>query len=158
MFNKILGKLYFYNYLRHNPTQTKDIDCLIQQPKKILIISNTAFGDLLLSTPAMQSIRVSFNSAQIALLAQKQMLPLAKNFTFIDEFFPFFGGYKNFIQTSKQLYKFKPCLVLILHGNYPQDIQLAYLSGARFILKHPTNSKLKHILSYQFKKRNKTCD
>jgi len=153
--SKIFGKLYFYIYLQNNKNQVKKISELITPPKKILIISNTAFGDLLLSTPAIKSLRDSFTDVEIALLAQKQMLPLAKKFNFIDKLFSFNGGYKKFITTAKYLRHFAPDVVLILHGNYPQDIQLAYLSGAKFILKHPTNSKLKHLLSYQFKKDSK---
>ena len=155
MLNRIISKLYFYIYLQNNKNQVKKISELIPHPKKILVISNTAFGDLLLSTPAIKSLRDSFVDVEIALLAQKQMLPIAEKFNFIDRLFSFNGGYNNFFKTAKYLRHFAPDVVLIFHGNYPQDIQLAYLSGAKFILKHPTNSKLKHLLSYQFKKVSK---
>jgi hypothetical protein len=44
--------------------------------------------------------------------------------------------------------------VLIFHGNGPQDIALAVLSGASFILKHPTDSEYRHLLSHRFQKRS----
>jgi ADP-heptose:LPS heptosyltransferase len=73
--------------------------------------------------------------------------PLFAGFPYVDEVIPYAGGYKHFRRTVEQLRQSRPEAALILHGNGPQDIPLAVFSGARFILKHPTETEYKKHLS-----------
>jgi len=143
------------NHIRKNPKQLKKIEEFDGNTDTFLVISNTALGDTILSTPAIKSLKKSFPKSKIIALIHKNYIPLFDNFSYIDAIIPFYGGYKKFFQTIKEIKKYKPKTTLIFHGNGPQDIQIAIMSGSNFILKHPTQSKYKRYLSFDFKKEDK---
>ncbi|MBF0519051.1 MAG: glycosyltransferase family 9 protein [Nitrospirae bacterium] len=115
--------------------------------RRILIISSTALGDTLLSTPAISAVRKRYPEAAIFALIHLNYLELFTTNPHIDEFIPYYGGYKKFLLTVSRLRKLKPDTALILHGNEPQATPLAYLSGARFIFKIPIPSQYGFLLS-----------
>jgi len=151
----IFFKLYLKYYLLKNRKQLKKIEKLKETPKTFLVFSNTAMGDLILSTPAIKSLKKSFPNSKVIALIHKNYIPLINNFKYIDKIIPFYGGYKKILKTIKEIRKHKPEMALIFHGNGPQDIQIAIYSGCQFILKHPTNSNLKKYLSCDFQKSDK---
>ena len=93
----------------------------------------------------MKSLRKSFPEAEITTLLNKNIAPLFKNFKYTDNIILYYGGYKKFLKTLGEIRDKKPEAVLIFHGNGPQDIAFSVLSGANFILKHPTKSPHKNI-------------
>ena len=150
---KILHKLldiYLKSHVSRNPGRIKRIEELHRQPSRLLVISSTALGDTLLSTPAIKSLRKSFPAARITLLAHRNMVPLFAGFEYVDAVIPYHGGYKKFFATLQAIRNERPEAVLICHGNGPQDIAFAVLSGASYILKHPTNTPYKSYLSFDF--------
>ncbi|NOX15266.1 MAG: glycosyltransferase family 9 protein [Epsilonproteobacteria bacterium] len=151
----IFFKPYLFFYLKKYSSQLKNIKCLKNTPKTFLVISNTALGDAILSTPAIKSLKKSFPNSQIVALIYKSYIPLFDNFKYIDTIIPFYGKYKKFFQTIKEIKKYRPQMTLIFHGNGPQDIQIAIYSGCEYILKHPNNSPFKKYLSYDFEKKDK---
>ena len=153
---RITKKLFgLYFNLKSKSYKVKNIEELkISGNETFLVISNTALGDTLLSTPAIKSLKKSFPNSKIVALIHKNYIPLFKNFSYIDTIIPFYGGYKKFFTTIKNIKKYKPTISLIFHGNGPQDIQISILSGCEFILKHPNRSPLKKFLSYDFKDKN----
>jgi len=142
--------LHLKSYLKSHPTQLKKIETFNNISKSILVISNTALGDTILSSSAIKSLKSSFKDTKIIFLVHKKLIPLFKDFSYIDNIIPFYGGYKRYFKTIKEIKKYKPKMAIILHGNGPQDIQIAVLSGCSFILKHPTKSNLKSNLSFDF--------
>jgi ADP-heptose:LPS heptosyltransferase len=150
---KILYRIIFKIYTAINKYQIKDIQDLDFIPRKFLIISNTALGDTLLSTPTIKSLKLSFPESEITFLVHKNYLDLFNGYQYVDKLIPFYGGYKKFIRTILKIKKSTPEIVLIPHSNGPQDIQISVMSGAQFILKHPTQTKLKKYLSYNFVKK-----
>lgn len=116
----------------------------------IIIYSNTALGDTLLSTPAIKKIRELFPCAKITWFIHEKYYPLFQKSSCINDFILYQGGYKGFISNILSLRQKKPDLVVMLHSNAPQDIQSAVLSGASWILKTPTKSPLKKYLSLLF--------
>lgn len=153
--NDLFYKIYLKYYLANHPKQLKNIDELKNIPSTFLVISNTALGDLLLSTPAIKSLKKSFPDSKIIALIHKNYIPMVEDFKYIDQIIPFYGGWKKFFHTIGKIKKFKPQIALIFHGNGPQDVQLAIYSGCEYILKHTNNSPLKKYLSYDFKKEEK---
>jgi len=139
--------LYIKKHVDGNPGQLKKLDDLTKCPSRFLVISSTALGDTILSTPAIKSLRRSFPKANIALLLHKKIAPLFVGFPYADIIILYHGGYKKFFHTLEAIRKSKPEAVLIFHGNGPQDIALSVLSGANFILKTPTQSPQKKYLS-----------
>lgn len=122
-------------------------------PRSILVFSNTALGDTLLSTPAIVSLRNSFPDARITFFVGKAFAPLFAGFEAVDNMVLYHGGYKRFLRTVMELRREKPEIALLLHSNAPQDIPLAVLSGARVILKTPTKSEYRKYLSCEFPSR-----
>ena len=151
LFHKLLD-LYLKRYLRKNRGQIGAIEKLTVRPKRFLAVSSTALGDTLLSTPALKSLKKSFPDSRVTGLIHKRIQPLMKDYPYLDDLVIYHGGYKHFFRTVNRLRDGKPEAVLIFHGNGPQDIALAVLSGASFILKHPTDSEYQHLLSHRFQK------
>ena len=140
-------------YLARNPGQIQPIEALAGPPGRFLVISSTAVGDTILSTPAIKSLRRSFPQAAITALLHRKVAPLFAAFPHVDEVVTFAGGYKHFRRSVRQLRQSRPEAALILHGNGPQDIPLAVFSGARFILKHPTETEYKKYLSCRLERK-----
>ncbi|TAL25056.1 MAG: lipopolysaccharide heptosyltransferase family protein, partial [Nitrospirae bacterium] len=145
--------LYIKKHVEKYPEQLRKIEDLNFRPKRFLVISSTALGDTLLSTPALKSLRKSFPEAEITTLVNKDISPLFKNFKYTDDVILYHGGYKKFLKTLNEIREKKPEAVLIFHGNGPQDIAFSVLSGANFILKHPTKSPHKKYLSFDFEQK-----
>lgn len=152
LFHTLLD-LYIKKHIEKYPEQLKKIEDLNSRPKRFLVISSTALGDTLLSTPALKSLRKSFPEAEITTLLNKDISPLFKNFKYTDDVILYHGGYKKFLKTLNEVRGKKPEAVLIFHGNGPQDIAFSVLSGANFILKHPTKSPQKKYLSFDFEQK-----
>lgn len=150
-FQNLFYDIYFNKYIRSNKKQIKNIKELKEIPLSILVISNTALGDTILSTAALKSLKDSFPNVKITLLVHFKLKKLFEKFPYIDNLVLYYGGYKKFFSTIKEIKKYNPKMSLIFHGNGPQDIQISVLSGCEYILKHPTKSPLKKYLSYDFK-------
>lgn len=114
---------------------------------RILVVSSTAIGDTLLSTPALRAVRQRYPHAHIIAHFNINNLELFENNPHIDGIIPYHGGYKKFFRTISEFRKHRFDLVLIFHGNEPQATPMAYLSGARFIIKLPNTSEYRFLLS-----------
>lgn len=145
--------LWIYIKLNGAPLK-KSYEELASAPKNsILVFSNTALGDTLLSTPAIKSLKDSFPNARITLFIHKNIYPLLEGADFVDNFIVYHGGYKKFFSAVMQLRHVKADVALLLHSNGPQDIPMAIMSGAKIVLKTPTKSGYKHRLSHEFIKK-----
>lgn len=142
-----LLNLYIKCYVSKNPNQLKRLDELTSAPRSFLVISSTALGDTIHSTPAIKSLRKSFPDSKISLLIHKNIAPLFHAYPYVDKVIIYHGGYTKFFHTLQAIRKSRPEAVLIFHGNGPQDIAFSVLGGANIILKHPTRSSNKRYLS-----------
>ncbi len=115
--------------------------------KNILVVSSTAIGDTLLSTPAIRAVRERYPKAKIIAHFNIKNMELFENNPHIDGIISYHGGYKKFFKTIRGFRNHKFDLVLIFHGNEPQATPMAYLSGARFIVKLPNTSEYRFLLS-----------
>lgn len=115
--------------------------------KNILVVSSTAIGDTLLSTPAIKAVRERYPDAEIIAHFNKSNMEMFENNPHIDGIIPYYGGYKKFFKTVLELRKHRFDLALIFHGNEPQATPMAYLSGAQFIVKHSDDNKYNFLLS-----------
>ncbi|HDH53118.1 MAG TPA: glycosyltransferase family 9 protein [Nitrospirae bacterium] len=118
--------------------------------KSILVVSSTAIGDTLLSTPAIRAVRERYPQARITAHFNKKNMELFDNNPDIDGIIPYRGGYRKFLKTIMEFRRHKFDLALIFHGNEPQATPMAYLSGARFIIKMSKTRKYQFLLSNQF--------
>jgi len=115
--------------------------------KSILVVSSTAIGDTLLSTPAIRAIRERYPDTKIVAHFNIKNMELFENNPHIDGIIPYYGGYKRFFKTVREFRRNRFDVALILHGNEPQATPMAYLSGADFIVKLPNTSKYGFLLS-----------
>ncbi|MBF0456386.1 MAG: glycosyltransferase family 9 protein [Nitrospirae bacterium] len=115
--------------------------------RKILVISSTALGDTLMSTPAIKAVRTRYPEAHITACFNIKHAELFAGNPHIDAVIPYYGGYSRFLRTAQALRRTNPDLALIFHGNEPQATPLAYLSGARFIFKIPISRQYGFLLS-----------
>ena len=115
--------------------------------KSILVVSSTAIGDTLLSTPAIRAVRERYPLARITAHFNKKNMELFENNPHIDGIIPYCGGYRKFLKTVMEFRRHKFDLALIFHGNEPQATPMAYLSGAMFIIKLPNTSEYRFLLS-----------
>src|SRR5208283_4464859 len=115
--------------------------------KNILVVSSTAIGDTLLSTPAIRAVRKRYPEAAIIAHFNAVNAELFENNPHIDGIIPYYGGYRRFVRTILEFRKHNFDLALIFHGNEPQATPMAYLSGARFIIKVPISREYGFLLS-----------
>ena len=115
--------------------------------RTLLVVSSTAIGDTLLSTPAIAALRKRYPEARIVALLNRQNQALFHSNPDIDAVVPLHKGYRRFFRTAWALRKERIDTAAILHGNEPQATPLAYLSGARFIVKLPNANQFRFLLS-----------
>ena len=115
--------------------------------RRILVVSSTAIGDTLLSTPAIRAVREKYPQARIGALFNAETFGLFENNPDVDEAIPYHGGYRRFFRTVFALRRNRYDLALIFHGNEPQATPMAFLAGVPFIFKWPNTSGNRFLLS-----------
>lgn len=105
--------------------------------QRILVVSCTAIGDTLMSTPAIRSLRLAYPYAHLTLLIHPAYRELFASLPGVNAMLGYRGGWKGFVRLALTLHRQSFDLAVILHGNEPQATPLAYLSGARWIFKLP---------------------
>jgi ADP-heptose:LPS heptosyltransferase len=116
-------------------------------PRVLAIVSNTALGDTLLSTPVVASARASFPDARILFLVHPRYEALFAGLPGVDALLTYDGGYRQLLPTVAALRRQRVDTVLLAHSNGPQDIALGCLSNAATLLKPATRSPLAGFLT-----------
>lgn len=115
--------------------------------KNILVVSSTAIGDTLLSTPAIRAVRKAYPKSRIIAHLNASNMELFAGNPYVDGVIPNYGGYRRFMETVREMRGYSFDLALIFHGNEPQATPICYLAGARFIMKLPNTSRFNFLLS-----------
>ncbi len=126
--------------------------------KNILVVSSTALGDTLFSTPGIRVVRRQYPRAKIVGHFHVRYLDIFKNNPHVDSVIPYFGGYRRFFSTISEMRRENFDLALIFHGNGPQVKPMAYLSGARFVVRVPNESEYTFLLSNPDPRPENTAD
>jgi ADP-heptose:LPS heptosyltransferase len=117
----------------------------------ILVVSTTGLGDSVLSTPAIHAVRQAFPRARITGHFHKKYVELFNGHPDLDQVIPYEGTfnrrYRKFFSTIKAFRKEQFDLAFIFHGNDPQAVPMAYLSGAPMILRRPSIGAFDFLLS-----------
>lgn len=116
--------------------------------KNILVVSNTGFGDTILSTPAIKSLRNNYPNSKINFLVNTKFYSLFKGFEFVDNVLVYDRGFLNQIKLILKLRKLNLDAIFLFHSNGPEDIFFSKLSGTKLLLKM-THTK-KHEFSRIF--------
>ncbi len=107
----------------------------------ILVVSNTGFGDTILSTPAIISLRKSFPECNIIFLVNRKIVPLLENYKHVNQIVLYTGNFLNLLNIIRICRKNEIHSVFLFHANGPEDMFISMLSGARNILKCTDNTE-----------------
>lgn len=103
--------------------------------KQILVVSCTAIGDTLNSTPALRATRRLFPQARIDWLVKSQYVELFINNPDADDIIPYKGAYRGIFNLANRLKKRSYDLCLVFHDSDPCPIQAAALAEVPFIMR-----------------------
>lgn len=112
----------------------------IKEPlKNILVVSNTGFGDTILTTPSIVSLRKSFPNIDITFLINDKYYKLFEDFKYVNRLIKYKSGFFNQLILIKQLRTLRIDTIFLFHSNGPEDIFFSKLSGATRLLKMTYN-------------------
>ena len=106
--------------------------------RRVLLVLTTGLGDTVLSTPVLPAVRKALPDAEIRLLCRAAWAPLFASDPDLDGVVRYPGKYRRFLSLVAELRRFAPDITLVLHGNDPDILPLAFLAGSRFIVRIPT--------------------
>jgi ADP-heptose:LPS heptosyltransferase len=140
---------YYVRRLHRKGQSVEPIERLqIKTLNRILLMLTTGLGDAVLSCPVFPNLREALPEADIRLFCYKNWAGLFRNDPSLKGVIEYKGQYRHFFSTVKTLRDFAPELTLILHGNDPDILPLAYLAGSRYIVRIPwTGTRFGFLLS-----------
>jgi lipopolysaccharide heptosyltransferase II len=113
---------------------------------RILLMTTTAIGDTLFSTPAIRAVKETYPDKKVHVLSHvRNQLLLIEN-PFIDRLLLYQGKRKGIIKLIRELREGHYDLVVILHSNDPEAVPLARATQAPHII-GPGTSRFADFLS-----------
>ncbi len=129
---------YFWRFLAHlkkhhsqTPLPLKYFNP--QAVKRILVVSCTALGDTLLSTPAIKAVRKLFPAAHISWLIKPQFFPLFQTNPHVNDFLFYPGRFRKLFSLWPEFKKID--LFLSFHDSDEGPEILAFLAEIPFVLR-----------------------
>ena len=130
--HKLLMKLahtYLARRVRPRPPRPlADLDP--GQVRRVLLISNTALGDTLFSTPAIRALKKRFPAWELEVLAHRVFGVLLTHNPQVNRIYSYPGRNRRLLTLARNLRSRAYDLVIILHGNDPEATLLAHLTGS----------------------------
>jgi ADP-heptose:LPS heptosyltransferase len=117
---------------RRPPRPLADLDR--QKVRRVLLISNTALGDTLFSTPALRALKECYPAWELEVLAHRVFGVLLAHNPHVARIFTYPGRNRRLVTLARDLGRRAYDLVIILHGNDPEATLLAHLTGSPFII------------------------
>jgi ADP-heptose:LPS heptosyltransferase len=102
--------------------------------QRVLLISNTALGDTLFSTPAIRALKERYPAWELEVLAHRVFGSLLAHNPQVAKIWTYPGRNRRLLTLARELSLRSYDLVIILHGNDPEASLLAYFTGAPFII------------------------
>lgn len=149
---------YYVKNASQRSRQISSLDTLnLNTIKRVLLVLTTGLGDAILSTPVFPNLRKALPEADIRLFCRDGWQSLFENDPNLNGVIGYKGKYRAFFETISNLRDFAPDLTLVLHGNDPDILPLAYLAGSRYILRIPTSqTRYPFLLSNRDRKQDAT--
>lgn len=115
--------------------------------RKILVVSSRGIGDALFATPGIRALRERYPHARIIGHFRDRYVKLFADNPHLNGIIPYYRGYRRFLRTIRAFRREGFDLAVIFDGNGPQAIPMAYLSGARYVVRIPNTGGYRFLLS-----------
>jgi ADP-heptose:LPS heptosyltransferase len=102
--------------------------------RRVLLISATALGDTLFSTPAIRALKERFPAWELEVLAHRVFGALLAHNPHVGRIYTYPGRNRRLVTLVRDLRRRAYDLVVILHGNDPEATLLAHLTGSPYII------------------------
>jgi ADP-heptose:LPS heptosyltransferase len=100
----------------------------------VLLISSTALGDTLFSTPAIRALKERYPAWELEVLVHRVFGRLLAHNPYVNRLWVYPGRNRRLLYLARDLRQRHYDLVIILHGNDPEATMLASLSGSPYII------------------------
>lgn len=128
-----LARFYLARRVRRRPPRPlTDLDP--EKVRRVLVISNTALGDTLFSTPAIRALKERYPAWELEVLAHRVFGSLLAHNPYVAQIFTYPGRNRRLLSLVRDLRRRNYNLAIILHGNDPEATLLAYLSGTPYLI------------------------
>ena len=128
-----LARLYLTRRVRQQPPRPlTDLD--LGGVRRVLLISATALGDTLFSTPAIRALKERFPTWELEVLAHRVFGALLAHNPHVGRIYTYPGRNRRLLTLARDLRLRAYDLAVILHGNDPEATLLAHLSGSPYII------------------------
>ena len=118
----------------------------IEQVNRILLMTTTAIGDTLFSTPAIRAVKETYPDKEVHVLCHVRNQLLLRENPYINRLLFYQGKRKGIIKLIRELREGHYDLVVILHSNDPEAVPLAWATRAPYII-GPGTSRFAEFLS-----------
>jgi len=128
-----LARLYLARRVRRRPPRPlSGLDT--GGVRRALLISNTALGDTLFSTPAIRALKERYPAWELEVLAHRVFGALLAHNPHVGRIFTYPGRNRRLLALARDLRRRAYDLVIILHGNDPEATLLAHFTGSPYII------------------------
>jgi ADP-heptose:LPS heptosyltransferase len=128
-----LAQTYLARRVRWRPPRLlSDLDP--GQIRRVLLISNTALGDTLFSTPAIRALKERYPAWELEVLAHRVFGVLLAHNPQVARIYTYPGRNRRLVTLARDLSLRAYDLVVILHGNDPEATLLASVTGSPYII------------------------
>lgn len=136
------------SYAKKNPGNFKSsVDSFSDRLERILVLSTTAIGDTLLSTPVFAALRKQYPSALINVMIRDKYCSFFKNNPDIDQIIPFCKGWIGFYKTLKRVKESNFDIAFIAHISDPKPVVISALAGIPYIIGEYPQKEFQFLLS-----------
>jgi ADP-heptose:LPS heptosyltransferase len=102
--------------------------------RRVLLISATALGDTLFSTPAIRALKETYPAWTLEVLGHRVFGELLAHNPYVDRLWAYPGRNRRLLTLARELRRRHYDLVVILHGNDPEATMLAHLTGSPYLI------------------------
>jgi ADP-heptose:LPS heptosyltransferase len=102
--------------------------------RRVLLMSTTAIGDTLFSTPAIRAVKETYPEKEVHVLCHQRNALLLRENPHIDRLFFYRGKARGIFSLIRGLREQHYDLVVILHSNDPEAVPLAWATRAPYLI------------------------
>ena len=136
MWHKLLlsvSRRYLQRRVRRRPPRPlTELD--LTEVRRVLLISATALGDTMFSTPAIRALKGRYPNWELEVLGHRVFGTLLAHNPYVARVWAYPGRNRRLVRLVRELRDRNYGLVIILHGNDPEATLVAHLTGSPFII------------------------